>query len=576
MKKTYCLLFCFISLAIQAQIKWYDPMEAGFPIIQNQGWTEEIGDTYVRLPQRAEPVVRDAVWSLSRHSSGLSIQFYSNAPQISIRYGVTGAHSMSHMPATGVSGVDLYAIDSDGEWHFCYGNYSFKDTIRYNYNHIGKDRYHNRGYEYRLFLPLYNSVTWMEIGVPESSELTFIPLSPEKPILLYGTSILHGACASRPGMSWVNILHRNLDYPTINLGFSGNGRLEKEVLDFITEVDGRLYVLDCLPNLTGRTEDEVYRLIVDAVHQLRKIRTAPVLLVEHIGYSNAATDSVLLQDYMRMNNASKRAYKALLSEGDNALYYLTREELNIPADGWVDTIHPTDLGAQAQADAVEKKIREILRIPLGNISTTQPVTQRREPNNYEWKKRHWETLTLNKRNPPRAVILGNSITHFWGGQPQGPRQSGPDSWADFMQPEGFHNLGSGWDRIENVLWRVYHDELDGFNAEKVVLMIGTNNFGTDTDDDIVDGLRFLLAAIREKQSDAAIHIMGILPRRNEEERVVNLNYRIQEMVMGKGYIFRNPGKNLLLPDGKINESLFSDGLHPNADGYRQIAAEIAR
>ena len=92
---------------------------------------------------------------------------------------------------------------------------------------------------------------------PEDSELTFIPQSPEKPVVLYGTSIAQGACSSRPAMAWANILQRSLGYPLINLGFSGNGKLEKEVLNYIIEQDARIYILDCLPNLTPNTEQEV-------------------------------------------------------------------------------------------------------------------------------------------------------------------------------------------------------------------------------------------------------------------------------------------------------------------------------
>ena len=124
-----------------------------------------------------------------------------------------------------------------------------------------------------------------------------------------------------------------------------------------------------------------------------------------------------------------------------------------------------------------------------------------------------------------------------------------------MRPAGFHNLGYGFDRIENVLWRVYHGELDGYKAEEVVLMIGTNN--------------------RQRQPEAKIKVIGILPRRNQEERVRNLNLRIRQIAETGWYTFKNPGTKLLQEDGKINESLFSDGLHPNEEGYKRIVDEIA-
>lgn len=572
----YFVFFCLVCVPAVAQWKWYNPMDAGFPVVQNQGFTTEIGKTYARLPDRAKGVVRDDVWNLSRNSAGLALHFYSNAPTIKVRYTVAGSFSMPHMPATGVSGLSLYNITSDGDWHLCFGNYAFGDTVSFTYTITSKDRYHQLGFEYRLYLPLYNTVKWLEIGTPENSKLEFIPISPEKPIVLYGTSIAQGACASRPAMAWSNIIQRSLGYPLINLGFSGNGRLEKEVLQFVGEPDARLFILDCLPNLTSKSETEIIELVTAAVKQLRQSHTAPILLVEHAGYSNEWNDSTQQGDVARINKGSRLAFEALKAEQIEGLYYLSKEEINFPADGWVDSVHPTDLGMQQQATAVEKKIREILNIPVGTISTTRPVTQRREPHNYEWLTRHRAVLEKVKQAPPKAVIMGNSITHFWGGEPEHPVKNGPQSWDKVMRPAGFINLGCGWDRIENVLWRVYHGELDGYTTDKIVLMIGTNNMGVNTDEEIVEGLRFLLSAIHERQPKATVKVVGILPRRDKETWVKTINQSIRKMVEKEGHQFAEVGAPLLQKDGQIDESLFKDGLHPNEKGYQLIAKEIAR
>lgn len=577
MKKLLCsLLFCLVALSVSAQWKWYNPMEAGFPVIQNQGFTNEIGKTYSRLPDRAKDVVRGAVWDLSRNSAGLAVYFYSNAPQIRVRYTVSGGYNMPHMPSTGVSGVDMYSINSDGQWNLCSGNFSFGDTIQYTYNGLGKDKYHDRGFEYRIYLPLYNSVKWIEIGVPEGGELEFIPMSTEKPILVYGTSIAQGACASRPAMAWTNIVQRSVGYPLINLGFSGNGKLEKEVLNFINEQDARLFILDCMPNLTPYSEEEVTNLVVNAVKQIREKHAAPILLVEHAGYSNAPTNKDQLESYTKVNKASRKGFEMLQAANIKDLYYLSHDELNLMPDSWVDTVHPSDWGMQQQATAVEKKVREILRIPIGKASTMVPVTQRREPNNYEWQARRRAIKERLAEFPPKAVIMGNSITHFWGGEPVAHRASGLATWNKVMRPAGFQNLGYGWDRIENVLWRVYHGELDGYQAEKVVLMIGTNNMGVNSDYEIIDGLKFLVSAIRERQPKAIIKVVGILPRRNGEQWVETVNKGIQSMTAQIGCQFSNPGTSLLQKDGKIDETLFSDGLHPNEKGYSLIGKEIAK
>lgn len=574
LKITSLFMLCLFLLPANAQQKWFNPMNTDYPVIQNQGWTKEIGNSYARLPQRAKSEVREPLWNLSRNSAGLAIHFYSNANNITIRYKVEGSYSMPHMPNTGVSGIDLYAIDSDGNLKLASGSYKWGDTISFNYKIDAKDKYHNLGFEYRLYLPTYTSVKWLEIGIPENADLEFIPLREELPIVAYGTSITQGACATRPGMAWTNIVSRSLDLPVINLGFSGNGKLEKEVINYINELDAQLYILDCLPNLPGYKEEDVFKKVVDAVKQIRSKHNTPILLTEHAGYSNAGLDTTRLRDYTIPNKASRKAYESLLADGVKDLWYLSNDELNFSMDSWVDYVHPSDLGMQFYADAYNKKIREILKMSKGNLTTTCPVTQRREPGNYEWLKRHREILQMNKANPPKAVVFGNSIMHFWGGEPKGPRSTGKDSWEAYMEPLGFRNFGYGWDRIENVLWRVYHGELDGYKADRILIKIGTNNFGVNSDKEILAGLDFLYTAIRQRQPEATVTVLGILPRRGMEKRVASINKEISKLAKKQGFIYKNVNKDLLLSNGQINESLFGDGLHPNAEGYKIIGKKI--
>ncbi len=577
--KKICIivLASFFFTTMDAQWKWFNPLEATCPVIQNQGWTEETGKTFSRLPERAKNKVPETEWDLSGQSAGLSIRFYCNAPEIKIRYAVNGPLQLNHMPATSVSGIDLYAVDSDGRWNFCSGDFAFNDTIVYHYNRIPKDTYHDSGYEYHLYLPLYNNVSWLEIGIPgnDKNTLEFVPVSSEKPIVVYGTSVVQGACATRPALAWTSIIERLLEYPVINLGFSGSAKMEKDVIGYISELDARLFILDCMPNLYDYDKKWVAGRIMESVKQIRKKHNAPILLVEHTGNSNIQTDSMRLKTVTDINEVALYAYQTLQSEGYKNIYFLYSDEFNIPADGWVDYIHYNDIGMNAHAYTVEKKIREILDIPKGNGKTTIPVTQRREPYNYEWGKRHRDILALNKQSSPKSVIIGNSITHFWGGEPAGPTKNGPKSWDTFMEPAGFRNLGFGWDRIENVLWRVYHDELDGFEAEKIVLMIGTNNLDTNSDGEIVEGIGFLLSAIKKRQPNAKIKVVGILPRRDREERVNTINQQLEEMATKDGHFFQYAGNILLDTNGRIDETLFSDGLHPNEKGYELLGMFIA-
>lgn len=558
-----------------ANFSWWNPLSSEFPVIEGQAWTKEVKDPYDRLPARAEKDVRKPVWGLSKHTAGLMIRFRSHAEKIVVRYGVGGNHSMNHMPATGVSGVDLYAIDSDGNWLWAKGNRSFGDTVVYRFTGLNpNDKYHKMGREYRLYLPLYNSVKWLEIGVDKDAYFQPLPVRTEKPILVYGTSIAQGACASRPGMAWTSILGRKLDRPLINLAFSGNGRLEKELIDLLVEIDPKIYILDCLPNLMNEKTydvDELTRRILESVRTLKEKRPhVPVLLVDHAGYTDGFVVPTRQKSYTRANQIQHEAFAQLKQEGHQGLFYLTREEIGLQLDDMVDGTHPNDLGMMHYAEGYEKKLRSILQEPIGKSSTAQACIQYREPGNYDWENRHREILKMNQNDPPKTVFLANSIVHFWGGLPRTKLVREEASWENTFTPMGVRNYAYGWDRIENVLWRVYHGELEGFSAENILVMIGTNNLHLNTDKEILEGLDLLVKAVKVRQPNAQIKLLGLLPRRKYEERIATLNLEIAQLAgdLSVGYAYL--GEIFLQEDDKIDESLFSDGLHPNAEGYQKM------
>lgn len=565
------LLALFLGCAsLQAQYKWADPLKQDFHTVRGQAWQDELKDSYARLPQRAEDKVRKPLWDLSRQSAGLSVAFRSNASEIKVRYVVKGGLSMPHMPATGVSGIDLYATDNNGQERWCAGNYSMGDTIVYNFRGLSYAAKSGNGFEYQLFLPLYNSVSWMEIGVPADASFRFLPVSQEKPLVIYGTSIAQGACASRPGMAWGNILNRKLGHPVINLGFSGNGKLEEALFDLLSEIDARLYIIDCMPNLAGKEASAVvYQRTLEGVKKLREKSRAPILLVEHDGYSNEFSSESAEESYRVANAELRKAYETLQKEQVPAVYYLTKEEIGMPMDAMVDGVHSTDLGMQQYADSYQKKIGEILHEESEGPTSCIPCKQQRDP--YDWYGRHEEILKLNKQSAPEVVMIGNSITHFWGGEPIAHNQFGTESWDKLFKGKRVRNLGFGWDKTENVLWRIYHGELDGFQAQNIFLLIGTNNLLFNTDDEVIEGICRVVKAIRERQPRTKLCVMGILPRKEMETRIAQIDAALQERLNGKDCTFINLAPQLTHKDGTIDHSLFRDGLHPNAEGYKRIA-----
>jgi hypothetical protein len=189
---------------------------------------------------------------------------------------------MYHMQATGVSGCDLWTrVDTEDDPLLSMSSLSRQEqhqrsingevwrwigthnSIAYpvSFAQIASNKILSQSNRhYMLYLPLYNAPTWMAVGVvPGSLLIKDQPTSTLKPIVWYGTSICQGACASRPGLAYTNYISRNVGRQIYNFGFSGNGQMEPEVLQYINEIDMSMFIVDCLPNMdtdmvTQRTE----------------------------------------------------------------------------------------------------------------------------------------------------------------------------------------------------------------------------------------------------------------------------------------------------------------------------------
>ena len=573
--------YLFLLLAVsffkpafsQRQIKWHQPQFVeGVCVLDSS-------NIFHRLPIMMKDSVRKPVWNLSENTAGEFIHFKTSATEISVKYTLASNNfSMPHMPSTGVSGLDLFAIDVNGNWNWAPGRYHFGDTCSYTFRNLFLTKNQTSVADFYLYLPLYNSVKWLSIGVNEKDSFAFAGKRKEQPIVAYGTSILQGAVASRPGLAWTNILQRNIDRTVINLGFSGNGRFEKPIFDLMAKVDAKLYILDCMPNLTGGYPDEeIKSRVIYGVNKLReKNKDVPLLFVGHaVGYAPYFMDTARLKEYHHSSLVIERIFNDLQKSGIRNIYLLTDKEIGFDINSTTEGLHPNDIGMTKYAVAYEQKIREILNEPVGKITTEIPGEQYRD--GYDWIERHEQVKEDIKQNNPQNLIIGNSIIHYFGGTPAYHVARGESAWDKYLKPLKVQNAGFGWDRIENVLWRVYHGEFDDFNGRNIVLMIGTNNlFANSNDSEIVEGLQFLIHAIRQRKPNTKITMAGILPRAKSEERVATINKKIKEMALKNHIDYVDFGKDFLIGN-KINAKLFlSDGLHPNVDGYEVLGKEIGR
>jgi hypothetical protein len=220
-------------------------------------------------------------------------------------------------------------------------------------------------HEYLIYLPLYNGTDSLEIGVTPDATIANAPARPAghaKPVLFYGTSITHGGCASRPGMAYPAIVGRKLDRPVINLGFSGNGKMEAELGTLIAEIDAAAFVLDCLPNMTPELVTERVEPFVIALRAAHP--ETPIILVENIAYQAGAFLPGPNASYTAKNEALRAAYDRLLEQGVSGLSYVPGESL-LGSDGeaTVDGTHPTDLGFLRMAETIGPLLQGVLNTP---------------------------------------------------------------------------------------------------------------------------------------------------------------------------------------------------------------------
>ena len=349
--------------AAEPEIEWIDAKKL---TVEGLGFAD-LKSPYDRLPARAEGVVREAVWNLSRNSAGVAVRFFANSPVLHARWTrIKKNLAGPNMTGIGASGLDLYTRTSlpGGTWRWlAVGTPKAAD--------VTTDAALVQGIpegerEYLLYLPLYNGVTSVEIGVvaAKGSDPRIRPAGPRAeakraPIVFYGTSITQGASATRPGMAHTAILGRMFDRPVINLGFSGNGKMEAEVTKFLAEIDAAVFVIDCLPNMNAA---EVTERTEPCVRTLRAAHPkTPILLVEDRNFPSGFLIRSRREHNASSQAALRAAYQRLVDAKTGNLHYLEGALLLDPdGEDTTDGSHPSDLGFVHHARAFERVLRPLL------------------------------------------------------------------------------------------------------------------------------------------------------------------------------------------------------------------------
>ena len=309
---------------------------------------------YDRLPAGVTTNVNGGVRAMKHHTSGMQFRFSTDSKKLSFKWVPYDRNlAMDHMPATGVSGIDVYRFDAKcGRWLY-----------------VKTGRITNaKGAQMQIpwtpdtpclvNLPLYNGVREFSLGVEPSA--TVSALGPrksgiDKPVVFYGTSITHGGCCSRPGLAFVNIVGRDLDVPVVNLGFSGSGVMEFEMSEHLARIDASCYVLDCLWNMTikgvGRSVEVNYEPFIRNLRAKRP--DVPIVMAEACDVYCGGQDA--------KDKYVKQLYDKLVAEGWKNLVYLPKDNMYTgDLEGTVDGVHPNDWGMMSLARAFGGAVRKAL------------------------------------------------------------------------------------------------------------------------------------------------------------------------------------------------------------------------
>lgn len=364
LKLWFLVLFC-IALALNAQaqsarpaLKFIDghqlTIKGRAATIPNTGYNRIDSNLLNTLPPR--------VAALSKNTAGVEVNFVTNSTTISFKWILEKYGVIPNLTPIAKNGLDLYGWNKD-HWQFVASVAAKGDTTEATavMNLDGKLR------AYKVYLPLYSSLTGLEVGVDASATIEPMTgkaylspqMSPKTKIVIYGSSITQGAAASRAGMAYPAQLARQLPAQIFNLGFSGSGKMELPVADIVGSMDADLYILDCVPNPSPA---QIRARAIPFIRRLRKLRpNTPILIMESIYRETANWNSKTKTMVTDQNKAIRDAFLSLQKAGMKDIYYLPCDELTgHDHEATIDGTHLTDVGFMRLTKVLQAELRKIL------------------------------------------------------------------------------------------------------------------------------------------------------------------------------------------------------------------------
>ena len=311
---------------------------------------EERQYSFQRLPNKYKENIRKELWDLSKNNAGISLCLKTNSQNLKLKWHLELDFKMNHMTDSGIKGLDIYE-HIDNEWS--YRSTGLPNGLKN--EHLIKFK-NSEQKILCIYLPLYDTVTKFNIGIDDSSSLTFLK-NKHKPIVFYGTSITQGGCASRPGMAHTNILSRKTNDPIINLGFSGNGHLEESIGRILSEINAKCFVIDCLPNVnTSQIKSNVIPL-VKSIRNIEKGYQCPIIFLEQ----PIIHDQYIDEDVVYKNRILLQQIKECDKLGLRDIHLIDQNgSLGSDNETTVDGIHYNDIGFLRYANHIYKSLKKII------------------------------------------------------------------------------------------------------------------------------------------------------------------------------------------------------------------------
>ena len=337
-------------------IAWHGVDEPGFRL---GGLPFRANGNFRRLPEPPDGAIPEAVDNLAWYTAGATVAFKTDSANICLRAKLFSAQLMDHMTAICRRGFDLYT-GGPGNWKFC-GVTRFP-AEKTNYSVILVRDLPPAGMrEFLLEFPLYCGVESVEIGLNSAAQIAPpTPWSDGGRVVFYGTSITQGGCASRPGMCLTSLLSRRWNLEVVNLGFSGSGRGEPEVLELVASVpDPAMFVLDYVVNAGLAKFRETLPVAIDII-RARHPET-PVVLLTPMHLSRELYSVKRADDFRTICELMRTETERRNASGDKKVHFVNG---TVDDPEWseymVDGVHLTDLGFFRQYELVAPQLEELL------------------------------------------------------------------------------------------------------------------------------------------------------------------------------------------------------------------------